>query len=157
MTFCPDPTKIRNLHTLWFDEEPTERQGALYDAYPDARGYSDVAKDPELFRAVLHLALVQAIPPDGDQQNLPKPYVFYPKTHDDWVLEQIRVNAEAIFTRLRAEKRVKAAKFLGDCFQALLLGHLVFQMSGEPPCWVAVGFKREDALPQWLAGRLHGQ
>jgi hypothetical protein len=142
------------LHRISFDEEATERQGALYDAYPNAHGYSDPMKDPEKFRAVLHLALLQAHPPDGHQANIQTSFIFYPKTHEEWVIDQIKMNAEAIFARFRAQKRVEAAKFMGECFLALRLGHLVFQVTGEPTNWMAFGFTRTDTLPQWMSDRL---
>lgn len=154
MAFLPDPDKIRSLHRHYFDEDPTELQVRLYNEYPRARGFSHGALDQERFRAVLNLALVLAIPPDGDLSNTQTTYVFFPKPHERWVVAEIRESAERIFSRLREERRVDAAKFTGECFKALRLGHLVLQLPGAPERWVAFGFTKEDPIPTWMMEHL---
>lgn len=154
MAFVPDPEKIRSLHRAYFDEDPTEQQRRLYDAYPHANGYSDGNRDAERFRAVLNLALVLAIPDDGVPEHVHTPFVFFPKPFERWVVDEIRKSAESLFDRLRKDRRVDAAKFVGNCFKALRLGHLVLQLPGAPDRWVAYGFTRTDPIPNWMQARL---
>lgn len=145
------------MHTSCFRTNPTDRQCALYDAYPDANGFSDAERDEELFQAVLVLALVQTIPSDPDHEPVRTTYVFYPKRHEPWVVKEIGRNAEDVFGWLKRdskESRVRAAQFMGSTFQALRLGHLVLQMPEVPPHWVAFGFRREDPIPDWMRSRL---
>lgn len=154
VAFVPDSEKIRNLHQRYFNEDPTDEQTRLYDAYPHAHGYSDSALDRERFRAVLNLALVGTIPIDGAIENTQPTFLFFPKPHERWVVDQIKQNAEGIFNRLREERRVDAAKFLGECFKALRLGHLVLQLPGAPERWVAFGFTDDGPVPPWMRGHL---
>ena len=150
VSFHPDASKIRRMHTLYFGGDPTELQGSLYDLYPKAHGYSYGGEDAERFRAVLHLGLIHTIPENGDIGAVRPTYLLYPQHQEAWVLGQVKANAEVIFGRLREQRRVEAAKFLGACFQALRLGHLLVQIPGAPDRWVAHGFVARPVLPDWL-------
>lgn len=145
------------FHEHCFGKPPSREHMQLYEEYPSARGYSDKRLNHERFRAVFVLALYQTIVFGSDKAR--ESFLIIPRAHEAWVLKEITSLSQEIFEgvkalRQRGQDVRKLAAYLSRCIKALRVGHLAFQLHGEPERWAAFGLSAKDPLPEWVPARL---
>ena len=124
----------------------TDQHRQLYEAYPQARGFStplDAEPSEERVLATLVLSLAQTKP--GKDRHV---YLLTPRQNEQWLMLQLQGLA-----RYAARKRkgdVKALRWLREAFSQLTLSWLFLQME-EPAHWTAFNLHHEAPyLPDWL-------
>ncbi len=150
-----DEQHFRKMHAVYFGEEAPKGAIRLYAKFPESRGFSASFGDRDQFRAVLLISLLSTLPEIRPfrESDFRGAYLLHPKSGREWLLEAIRSEATAIFGHLRAENEAGAIKTLLVCFQKMLTGHQVLQLT-EPERWLAAGFKHDDPIPSWIKDRL---
>lgn len=148
---------IAKFHENCFGTPPTPEHCQLYDAYPASRGYSDRKLNRERFRAAFVLALYQTIV--FGQKKTAKSYLIIPRAHDAWVTKEMRSLIQEIFDQIKvvraSGKDVRGiTDYITGCIKSLLIGHLAFQLSGEPEHWSVFGISSKDPVPEWIPDRL---
>jgi hypothetical protein len=136
-------------HRIILGTEPTAEQMRLYNAYPEYKGISDRAQDPDMAKSAILLALRSGT---GTDQVL----VLAPQAQEDWLLKQCETVAITCFESCkkyptRAKDLIKGYTRL---FQKLKMTGRLLQLEEEPPHWVSFGFSVDDALPPWMPGKL---
>ena len=141
-------TPLSERHAILLGKDPTSVQQQLYSRYPEVRGFSDHALDPERLEAAVVAALTTG---KANERVL----LLAPVSHEVWVLDGINDVAARMFERCKMQRDPAAfARGLGTLFQKLLVAGRLLQLPAEPPYWVSFGFSIEDPLPEWMTGRL---
>jgi hypothetical protein len=85
-------------------------------------------------------------------------YIYAPSSMHQWVFERIHHLALNLTTRVRGadiEKRKRSLGIARQWLEVLTVGApKLADLQSEPERWVAVGYTREDALPEWFKGAL---
>jgi hypothetical protein len=150
--------RLRRLHHGLLGGPPTEAHTSLYRAFPEARGYSSKTPDDILFEAAVILATFQAGRSNGTDKE-PKVYFLVPTSMESWVTSQLKADIRRIFDHLKTaavppEGRVKSVKHVGALFHRIMLGSQAYALPKEPEHWVAFGFSKSDAIPDWMRPKL---
>lgn len=154
-----DEHRLNQMHTFYFGGEPPKQAARLYAKFPEYRGFSASLGDRDHFRAVLLISLLSTVPWEErpfKESSFRGTYLLHPKSGRSQVLEAIRTEATEMFSRLRArpeESKAGAIKIMVTCFQKMLTGHQVLQLS-EPDRWMSAGFSHTDPIPAWIKDRL---
>lgn len=144
-----DPLKI---HPVFFTKEATSFQKRFYAK--KLHGVSLKDKNEEKADATLLLAVAQVLT-DGSLQEVP---ILIPEELKTWVNSRIVLMAKTCTSTLRSDPRKKVtlpiARKLLESIKPMTpnLGQLL--TTSEPPCWVAIGYSRDDLLPKWFTERL---
>jgi hypothetical protein len=144
-----DPLKI---HPVFFTTEATSFQKKLYTRR--LHGVSSREKNAEKADATLILAVTQVIEA-GEFREVP---ILIPDTWKTWVGARIVEMAHTCTNTLRSDPRKKVtlpiARRLLESIKPMTPNIGQFLTTSEPPCWVAIGYTRDDLLPPWLIERL---
>lgn len=144
-----DPLKI---HPVFFAKEATNFQKRFYAKR--LHGVSLKEKNEERADATLLLAVAQVLE-EGSLREVP---ILVPEEWKTWVSSRIVLMAKTCTSTLRLDSRKKTtlpiARKLLESIKPMtpILGQLL--TTQEPPCWVAIGYSRDDLLPKWLTERL---
>ena len=144
-----DPLKI---HPVFFAQGATSFQKRLYAKR--LHGVSLKDQNEEKADATLLLAVAQVLE-GGTFREVP---ILVPDDWKAWVSGRIVIMAKTCTGTLRSDSRKKTtlpiARKLLESIKIMTpnLGQLL--TTSEPPCWVAIGYSREDLLPKWFAERL---
>ena len=144
-----DPLKI---HPVFFTKEATSFQKRFYAK--KLQGVSLKDKNEEKADATLLIAVAQVLT-DGSLQEVP---ILIPEELKTWVNSRIVLMAKTCTSTLRSDPRKKVtlpiARKLLESIKPMTpnLGQLL--TTSEPPCWVAIGYSRDDLLPKWFTERL---
>ncbi len=119
----------------------------LYTAYAenDLRGFSTSQLSDALFTATFVLALCLT------ERSHPV-YLFAPKQHASWVVDQTERIGRHIFRVRKGDK--EGVLVLRQAFQQIRVTHKILDMGSEPKRWTMLGFKSDDVLPDWAKNRL---
>jgi hypothetical protein len=145
-----DPLKI---HPVFFATEATSFQKKLYTRR--LRGVSSREKNEEKADATLIMAVAQVLEA-GEFREVP---ILVPDSWKVWVSSRIIGMAKTCTSTLRSDPRKKVtlpiARKLLESIKPMTpnIGQLLTTSEG-PPCWVAIGYTRDDLLPNWLLERL---
>jgi len=144
---------MQRSHSVYFGVAPSVVQARLYSAFPQARGYSSSALDPERFDATLIMALVQTYR-KGTLPTNPDVLFFVPASHEQWAIGTLKESITRMFTCLKGQHRQDVAKTLSALFKHIHLGNRVLQFVDAPARWAAFGFTDADPIPAWLRSGL---
>jgi len=145
-----DPLKI---HPIFFSQGATSFQKRLY-----ARRFHGVSlkeKNEEKTDATLLVAVSQVLY-EGAYREVP---ILIPEDWKSWVSSRIVCMAKTCTSTLRADSRKKVtlpiARKLLESIKPMTpnLGQILMT-SDPPPCWVAIGYSRDDLIPTWFSERL---
>jgi len=147
-----DPTFV---HQTFLGSPVTEDHAKLYGNFPKYRGFSSDAPTPEDFAAAFVVALMQVLwAQDG---LLKESFILVPAHKIAWANDQLSTVTRQMFARWKGrgtvEERKRIVGKLSRAFGHLMVGSRVLQM-GEPARWVAVGFRVEDPVPDWMKAAL---
>jgi hypothetical protein len=144
-----DPLKI---HPIFFSKEATSFQKRLYSRR--FHGVSSREQNEEKADATLVLAIAQVIQ-EGEYREVS---VLVPENLKTWVSGRIIEMAKTCTNTLKSDPRKKVtlpiARKLLESIKPRTPNIGKILMTSEPPCWVAIGYSREDILPAWLMERL---
>lgn len=144
-----DPLKI---HPVFLAKKATAIQRKLYTKR--FQGVSSKEKDEEKADAILIIAVAQVIH-EGNYREVP---ILVPESWKSWVSSRIVCMAKTCTSTLRLDSRKKAtlpiARKLLESIKPMTPNIGQILTSPEPPCWVAIGYTRDELLPTWLVERL---
>lgn len=144
-----DPSKI---HPVFFAEAATSFQRKLYAKR--FQGVSSKEQNEEKANAILIIAVAQVIH-EGGFREVP---ILVPESWKTWVSSRIVGMAKTCTSTLRADSRKKItlpiARKLLESIKPMTPNIGQILTSPEPPCWVAIGYSRDELLPTWLVDRL---
>jgi hypothetical protein len=141
-------TPTNEKHKTLLGKDPTPTQCRLYANFPEFRGFSDRALDPEKLEAVLVLGLTFGTVRD-------RVLVLAPVVHEDWVMAQFNSVCDRVFEVCKREKhRAHIAKVYGLMFQKLVVMGRLLQLVDEPSHWLSFGFSVDEELPAWMGSHL---
>jgi hypothetical protein len=144
-----DPLKI---HPIFFSKEASPFQKRLYSRR--FHGVSSKEKNEEKADAILVIAVAQALD-NGEYREVP---VLVPENLKLWVSGRIIEMAKTCTKTLKSDPRKKVtlpiARKLLESIKPRTPNIGKILMTSEPPCWVAIGYSRDDLLPPWLLERL---
>lgn len=144
-----DPSKI---HPVFFAKEATSFQRKFYAKR--FQGVSSKDQNEEKADATLIIAVAQVIH-EGKFREVP---ILVPENWKTWVSSRIVGMAKTCTSTLRADSRKKVtlpiARKLLESIKPMTPNIGQILTSSEPPCWVAIGYSRDDLLPTWLVDRL---
>lgn len=141
--------RLRKMHVHLLGGEPTTDQAALYDKFPENRGYNDTALNEERFTAVVVLTMSQAI------LQKDRVLLLAPLPHEKWVVGQFNGVADRIFAVCKKlpgshEGRVKLARGYGEAFKRIFIFGRLLQLPEPPKWWASFGFAASDPVPEWV-------
>lgn len=143
------------VHSNFLGRSITDQQQALYES-ESGRGFSSKEKDTSLTDATLVMALALA-KAEGTVAFSPV-YIFAPLNMHQWVFERIHHLALSLTARVKGadvEKRKRSLGIARQWLEVLKVGApKLADLQSEPERWVAVGYTKEDALPEWFKGAL---
>jgi len=130
----------------------SEKQRAFY-SNGSAKGISTKEMDPEVADAVIIRALAQ-VREDGNKEFL-KVYLLFPEDQRAWVIQRIHNLATTTLTRLqpilKTPKGHAAIAAVRRWLEALQIGPVESWPKDTPPeRWAALGYTKEDNVPNWL-------
>ena len=137
-----DPLKI---HPVFFAKEATSFQRRFYSKR--LHGVSLKDQNEEKADATLLIAVAQVLE-GGTFREVP---ILVPEDWKTWVSSRIMGMAK---TDPRKTVTLPIARKLLESIKPMTpnLGQLL--TTSEPPCWVAIGYSRDDLLPRWFTERL---
>lgn len=129
-----------------------EQAGTLF-------GFSSDLHDEERFNALLIFAMAQTLDGEGRQFEAKRPvHFFIPGNMNDFVKEKTLTLGRRAIDRLRpfdTNQKEYHRNLIKAAIGKLVLEVRPWRLEGEPPRWVAFGFKKESAfLPAWLNEKL---
>jgi hypothetical protein len=142
-----DPLKI---HPVFFTKEATSFQKKLYARR--LHGVSSKEQNEEKADATLLIAVAQVLD-EGKFREVP---ILVPDDWRAWVSSRIVCMAKTCTIILRSDPRrrktLPIARKLLESIKPMtpIIGQLL--TTSEPPCWVAIGYSRDDLLPPWVPG-----
>jgi hypothetical protein len=145
-----------SFHRYWFGKDPnctpdeyivTPKQVQLYEAFPEARGFSSTEKDFSLFLATFVLVLGQIRPNIPDRAAL-----IVPKGKVDWSLNQMK---QIVAYMLEVRKgQPENRELVRDVVRKVFIYRDPLRIEGEPKNWAAFGLCKDKYLPHWISDRL---
>jgi hypothetical protein len=141
-----DPLKI---HPVFFIKEATSFQKKLY--LRRLHGVSSKDKNEEKADATLLIAITQVL--DGGKfREVP---ILVPDDWKTWVNGRIVCMAKTCTSILRSDSRKKVtlpiARKLLESIKPMTPNISQLLTTTEPPCWVSIGYSRDDLLPSWFS------
>lgn len=147
-----NPVDLVAFHKGWFGKDPEHTpkslwvlppQQRLYNAFPEARGFSSSDEDISLLLGALIVALAQTKP-----KSTQRVLLLVPKVHTRWVLVQMKAVARYL---IRARKHnPESVELVRNVFGQVFLYGTPHKQPDEPARWASFGFRKDDPLiPQW--------
>jgi hypothetical protein len=144
-----DPLKI---HPIFSTKEITSFQRKLYAKR--FQGVSSKDRNEEKSDSILIIAVSQVLH-EGKFREVP---ILVPEDWKTWVSSRIVGMARTCTSTLRSDSRKKItlpiARKLLESIKPMTPNIGQILTTSEPPCWVAIGYSRDDLLPNWLVERL---
>jgi len=141
-----------SVHEIFVGTTLTSQQNALYES-AFGRGFSTKNPEPSLVDATLVLALSMA---KGDGEGVySKVLIYAPSNLHKMVFEQIHKLAVNLTIRVSSykqlERKKKSMEVARNWLEVLMVGApKLGDLSEEPERWVAIGYSKDDLLPDWL-------
>lgn len=128
------------------DFQLTPQQVRLYASFPQGRGFSSTAQDPNLFLGTIIIMFAQIRP------TLKQPVILITSSaHMEWVISQMRTLARYL---IRTRKYTPGGvDFVRHILDQVILNTKPLQML-EPARWAAFGLSKLEPLPSWIVDSL---
>ena len=145
-----------SFHRSWLGKDPdhtprtfwvSPRQIELYQAWPEAKGVSSKEMEEDLFVGALILLLAQTRPESKKKVSLVLPF-----SHKEWAVGQMNKVVRYMIRCRRKDRRGVA--LVKDVIGQIYMHHMPNQMTDEPARWAALGFRKNDDIPEWMSESL---
>lgn len=136
------------FHTSLLGTDPTPEQKRLYAVFPKLRGYDGDQQEPDRFVATLIAALSETWDPES-KASIHTVSLAIPRVMEPWCMTTINQFVEKMRARRKFLPKAAITQFV-QAVKHVETGTRIFSVSSAPKRWLAFGFTKDSAAPDWL-------